>query len=106
MVTQNSLCPGRLAPALSRRSALQLAANGFGLVALQALLGHEAQAAIQPPHFKPRAKRVIFLFMDGGVSHVDSFDPKPELEKQHGKVFKDARKWVRSPWKFEQRGQS
>jgi hypothetical protein len=102
----HSRCPGRLAPALSRRTALQLAANGFGLVALQGLLAKEANAAVQQPHFTPRAKRVIFLFMDGGVSHVDSFDPKPELDKRHGQVFKDARKLVRSPWKFQQRSQS
>lgn len=91
---------------LSRRRALELAANGFGLVAAQGLLGSQAIAAVQKPHFAPRAKSVIFLFMDGGVSHVDSFDPKPQLEKRHGEAYKDGRKWVRSPWKFSQHGES
>src|SRR4051812_32867475 len=102
----HSHCPGRLTQPLSRRQALGLAANGFGLMALEGLLAKESLAAVQPPHFAPKAKSVIFLFMDGGVSHVDSFDPKSELEKQHGKVYKENRKWVRSPWKFQQHGQS
>ena len=91
---------------LNRRRALRLAANGFGLAALQGLLAEQSSAAVNKPHFAARAKSVIFLFMDGGVSHVDSFDPKPELTKRHGEVFKDSRKWVRSPWKFTQHGQS
>lgn len=69
------------------------------------------------PHFVPRAKHAIFLFMDGGVSHVDSFDPKVELDRQHGEPAKwkaDAksqgtsanRKWLKCPWKFAQHGES
>jgi hypothetical protein len=69
------------------------------------------------PHFSPRAKRVIFLFMDGGVSQVDSFDPKPELDRLNGQPAKwrpdpksqsvsAGRKWLGSPWKFARHGQS
>lgn len=69
------------------------------------------------PHFAPRAKHAIFLFMDGGVSHVDSFDPKPELTKRHGQPAKwrpdtrsqavsAGRKWLGSPWQFAQHGES
>ena len=80
---------------LSRRKMLQLTGAGFGALALRSLLGgdqlHAADPssrnplAPRPPHFAPRAKSVIFLFMYGGPSHVDLFDPKPELAKWHGK---------------------
>ncbi len=106
-------CPGRQQTPLTRRDLLAGAANGFGLVALSALLADEATAAAPPantagprPHFRPRAKNVIFCFMDGGVSHVDSFDPKPGLDRLDGKTFKGNRKWLRSPWKFKKYGQS
>jgi hypothetical protein len=63
-------------------------------------------------HFAPRAKNVIFLFMPGGVSHMESFDPKPKLAELDGKPAKLAnyvagpnRKWLRPLWKFEQHGQ-
>src|SRR5215218_5108907 len=82
------ICPGRAAAPLSRRELLRRSANGFGLVALSALLADEARGAVAPrprTHFRPRAKNVIFCFMDGGVSHVDSFDPKPKLAKVDGK---------------------
>jgi Protein of unknown function (DUF1501) len=66
------------------------------------------------PHFRPRAKNVIFCFMDGGVSHVDSFDPKPKLSELDGKPFTDSknptargnRQWLGSPWKFQPQGKS
>lgn len=111
-------------PLLSRREALQMGACGFGYLAASALAAQEAQAAnplsAKQPHHRPRAKRVIFLFMQGGVSHVDSFDYKPELEKRHGQSlsFTDARtlaktgkksvnKTVMKPlWEFAQRGES
>ena len=112
-------CPGCAAPALSRRDFLARAHMGFGALALAGLSQQWALAAKpnRPAHFAPRAKRVIFLFMDGGVSHVDSFDPKPALDKQHGQPAKwrpDAlsqavsanRKWLKSPWPFRQHGQS
>ena len=68
-------------------------ANGFGGPALTALLAEAAPSndraldpmKLRPPHFQPKARSVIFLFMDGGVSHVDSFDPKARLQKESGK---------------------
>src|SRR5262245_66463054 len=75
----------------NRREMLQRAGAGFGSVALAALLADETRAAApadplapRKPHFEARAKRVIFLFMPGGPSQVDTFDPKPELTKRHG----------------------
>ena len=86
---------------LSRRELLRRAGMGFGTLALQSLLadaglGNLASAAdINPasplspkqPHFAPKAKRVIHLFMNGGPSQVDTFDPKPELTKRHGQAL-------------------
>src|SRR5216684_7262436 len=82
---------------LSRRQLLSRMGNGFaalsltGLMASEGLLTHPAEAAelLNPlapkkPHFPAKAKRVIFLFMNGGPSHVDSFDPKPALKKHEG----------------------
>ena len=77
--------------ARSRRELLQHLACGFGGVALAGLLAEEARGEVidplapRPPHFPAKAKRVIFLFMHGGVSHVDSFDPKPKLTEMNGK---------------------
>ncbi|MFN0054265.1 MAG: DUF1501 domain-containing protein [Planctomycetales bacterium] len=73
----------------SRRQFLECAACGFGGVALQAMLADVAHAATSPlagrePHFAPRAKRVIFLFMSGGPSQLDLFVPKPRLVRDHG----------------------
>ena len=77
----------------SRRELLQTAGCCFGAIALTALLRDEGllaeDGAADPlapkkPHFEPKAKRVIFLFMSGGPSHVDTFDPKPELTRLHG----------------------
>jgi len=80
--------------ASSRREFLRTAGGGFGAVALAAMLGHEgvaaspsgtaSGAAARNPHFTPRAKRVIYLFMHGGPSHVDLFDPKPDLIRYAG----------------------
>src|SRR5688500_7294579 len=79
-------CPGRATSPVSRRDLLRSTANGFGLLALSALMADRAYADTPPaPHFRPRARNVIFLFMDGGVSHVDSFDPKPKLADLDGK---------------------
>jgi hypothetical protein len=111
---------------LSRRSVLQQIGCGFGYVALAGLASapHARASAAssfpQGPHFAPKAKRIIFLFMAGGVSQVDSFDFKPELEKQDGKMLefndlraiqrgvKDAKKRraMKSLWRFRQHGQS
>ncbi|HUY91499.1 MAG TPA: DUF1501 domain-containing protein [Pirellulales bacterium] len=120
---KTTCCPGRLASPLTRREALATAANGFGLVALAGLLSETSPAAgaappgeppLPAPHFPPRAKRVIFCFMDGGVSHVDSFDPKPKLDGLDGKPFTASknptangnRQWLKSPWAFKRRGES
>ena len=107
--------PGHLPP--DRRRALQMAACGFGHLAFAGL----ASAADAPKtHFPARAKRVIFLFMQGGVSHVDSFDHKPRLVRDDGKMFSfdDARivantgkkgtsqRLMKPLWKFSQHGES
>jgi hypothetical protein len=111
----------------SRRGLLQASGLGFGWAAFgglaQAWAAPTAAAqsaalgAAIPPHFAPRAKHVIFLFMDGGVSHVDTFDPKPELDKRSGQPAEwqadeksqaagQGRKWLGSLWPFSKRGQS
>jgi hypothetical protein len=107
--------------AFSRRDMLATTANGFGMLALSSLLASEGMATPSPtgstlplPHFAPRAKNVIFCFMDGGVSHVDSFDPKPKLDELDGKAFTNSknptaegvRQWLKSPWKFNRHGRS
>ncbi|MGE5191339.1 MAG: DUF1501 domain-containing protein [Deltaproteobacteria bacterium] len=113
---------GFSAAPLCRRDALRLAACGFGQVALLGLLGKESQAApstnpLAPkqPHFEARAERVIFLFMHGGVSHVDTFDYKPKLAEMNGKPlpipkpkfeFAPTGNLLASPWKFSKFGQS
>src|SRR5262249_47543444 len=110
---------GFSAPRLNRRQMLQRMGAGFGSLALAALLADEAAATPTPPdplarrlpHFPARAKRVIFLFMPGGPSQVDTFDPKPRLTKDHGNLapklyLGQKRKLLASPWTFQQRGQS
>lgn len=104
--------------ACTRREALQLASNGFGLLALSALMGDKAYAGLAGPTtgIVPKAKNVIFCFMPGGVSHIDTFDPKPKLAEADGKSFdgfyqvgakkETNRKWMKSPWQFAQHGQS
>jgi len=97
---------------LTRREFLERAAGGFGSIALGALLADLAAAeagaaSVAPgvPHFPARAERVIWLFMPGGVSHVDSFDPKPKLFEDDGK--KIGKRVVRRPlWEFRPRGES
>jgi hypothetical protein len=105
-------CPGCLARPRTRRELLKASANGFGILALSALLSEEAPAAVPPPRVK--AKSVIFCFMDGGVSHVDSFDPKLKLAELDNKLFTDStnptargnRYWLKSPWQFRPYGKS
>ncbi len=108
---------------LTRRQALRQFANGFGMVALAGMLAHEARGegetassnplAVKPPMFPARARRVIFLFMSGGPSHVDLFDPKPKLASYAGKPLPfEQPKLVRtrtvnclpSPFKFSKHG--
>ncbi|MFP6704290.1 MAG: DUF1501 domain-containing protein, partial [Planctomycetaceae bacterium] len=75
---------------LNRRHLLQSTAVGFPMLALRGLLDSEAAAAPgnplarRQPHHTPRAKRILFLFMKGGPSQVDTFDYKPRLQKDHG----------------------
>src|SRR5476651_112445 len=77
---------------LTRRDMLQRVGTGFGLVGLAGLLNEQsllAQAptnplAPKPPHFAPKAKRIIHVFMNGGPSQVDTFDPKPALTRYNG----------------------
>ncbi|MCC6418698.1 MAG: DUF1501 domain-containing protein [Gemmataceae bacterium] len=104
---------------------LRHSAVGFGYLALLDLLARDAAAAPssppadplapRPPHFPARAKRVIFLFMKGGPSHVDTFDPKPLLQRDHGRPYPFARPRVTfartgnllaSPWRFRKYGRS
>jgi hypothetical protein len=112
---------------ISRRQMLCRFANGFGMLGLAALLADEARSAalldepafnplaVKPPHYTPKAKRIIFLFMSGGPSHVDTFDPKPALARNHGKPLPfEMPKLVRtktgnllqSPFKFKKHGQA
>lgn len=99
---------------LSRREILCRAANGFGGLALLHQLAREASAATAP-HHPPRAKAVIFLYMDGGPSQMDTFDPKPRLTRDAGKplpfkppttVFNISDKIYGSPFTFQRYGQS
>ena len=112
----------------SRRDMLRRCAGGFAAVALAALArdpafgfdtaaNPELGAAGHGPHHQVRAKNVIFLYMDGGPSQVDTFDPKPELDKQNGKSpgslfdveptqFNNNGNLLASPWKFQQYGES
>ena len=80
-----------LSSGLTRRQCLQTAACGFGGLALEGLAAKTAQAASSPlavrtPHHVPRAKRIIFLFMAGGPSQSDLFDPKPLITQKHGET--------------------
>ncbi|MEN8678474.1 MAG: DUF1501 domain-containing protein, partial [Akkermansiaceae bacterium] len=68
---------------MTRRDMLAQTSTGFGSIALASLLAEQAGAKITGKDGK--AKNVIFLYMSGGVSHVDSFDPKPKLREMHGK---------------------
>ena len=98
---------------LSRRKMLATCSSGFGMLALQGLLGQNQLAA--KPHFTPKAKSVIFCYMSGGVSHLDTFDPKPTLKKFGGQPmpvkvertqFNNNGNVFPSPFKFKRYGQS
>jgi len=109
---------------VSRRELLRGSAAGFGSLALAALLAEDSEGAgaspsnplaPKPPHFPARAKRVIFMFMHGGPSQVDTFDYKPLLIRDHGKPLPFAKPRVvssqtgnllKSPWAFKQHGES
>jgi hypothetical protein len=111
---------------LSRRELLRASALGFGNLALLTMLAEQARAsegkpdprnplAPKPPQFPARAKRVIFVFLHGGPSQVDTFDPKPLLTRDHGKpytgempriVSSPTGNLLKSPWEFKHYGQS
>lgn len=111
---------------ISRRLALRQMGCGFGALGLAGLFAAESRLIAAPkiinpfapkePHFPARAKRIIFLFMHGGPSHVDTFDYKPRLERDHGKPIpfklsltfapKSAGGLMKSPWEFKQYGES
>jgi len=98
---------------ISRRDVLKTASCGFGYMALAGLCTEASAKEQNPlspkaPHFEPRAKRVIFMFMRGGPSHVDTFDYKPQLAIDDGKdAPNDAgRKILKSPWDFVPSGES
>src|SRR5580765_407323 len=106
----------------TRREALARVGGGFGMVAFANMVSNSLSAAepsagtpgvLKQLHFKPRAKRVIFLFSNGGMSHVDAFDPKPMLDKYDGQplpggTIKTERKTgelMKSPFAFKRYGE-
>jgi Protein of unknown function (DUF1501) len=104
----------------NRREALRQSAVGFGSLALAGMLADESKASVvdplasKPPHFTPKAKRMIFLFMKGGPSHMDTFEHKPMLDRDHGKPypyekpknqFAPTGNLLKSHWKFSPHGQ-
>lgn len=111
---------------MTRRQWLARSANGFGGLALAAIAAEESARsesgrpphpmAVRPPHFRAKARNVIFLFMDGGPSQMDTFDPKPRLRLEHGQpiqlpelpttVFNITDKVFGSPFEFHQHGES
>lgn len=106
----------------SRRQMMARTSMGFPLLALSGLMGAPAKedanrSPLAPlaPHFKPRARNVIFCYMSGGVSHIDSFDPKPRLAKEAGQpmpfpvertMFNQNGNIMPSPWEFRNYGAS
>ncbi|MEM9161327.1 MAG: DUF1501 domain-containing protein [Verrucomicrobiota bacterium] len=107
------------ARSLNRRDFLYGLGASLGSVALAGLnsTASAASPSYNKPHHAPRAKNCIFLMMEGGPSHIDTFDPKPELDKLHLQKFKRSgenksamesgeRYYVRTPWEFQQHGQS
>jgi hypothetical protein len=102
-------------PSFSRRQALKSAGAGFGYLALAGMLGQTARSAdksapkplaAKEPHFEPRAKRIIFLFMQGAVSQVDTFEYKPQLQKDGGKVAPGGGTLTASKFEFKQYGET
>jgi Protein of unknown function (DUF1501) len=102
---------------LSRRELLFSAGGGIGGLALADIMQGASKSALSPhdPHFKPKAKAVISIFCYGGVSHVDTFDPKPELLRRQGEVMTGVGQvtvsqghpggMMPSPWEFKKHGQ-
>ncbi len=94
----------------NRRELLQTLGAGFGMMGFAA----QSMAAAKSPHFAPKAKRVIYLFLNGGISHVDSFDPKPMLARHHGQPLPGPKfqtdrasgNLMKSPFEFTRRARS
>jgi len=114
MQKHSHLCSGSTAASTTRRGFLQQSSAGFGSLALSSLLAQSSRASVGT---RGRAKNVIFCFMDGGPSHVDTFDYKPMLKKHQGQTIgaewvnkrsdnSASRVWLGSPWNFRQRGAS
>jgi hypothetical protein len=116
-----SIKPGMLTASPSRRDLLYRAGMGLGGIALTALLVEQEASAAgvlapKPPHHSPKAKRCVFLLMEGGPSHIDTFDPKPRLASLHMTKFQKERTkfeanmntgeryFVRSPFEFRRAG--
>jgi hypothetical protein len=106
------LCSNRIS-AISRRDALKTLSAGFGYLAFAGLASSQAAEerkdsllAPRAPQFAARAKRVIFLCMRGGPSHVDTFDYKPRLKQDHGRPSSYGTPWWASHWNFKQHGKS
>ncbi len=97
-------------PIVSRRSILKSAGAGFGYLALAGLLGKPIAAANpllpKAPHFVPKAKRIIFIFMEGAMSGIDTFDYKPEVQKNDGKTGPGGGRVTASKFAFKQYGQT
>src|SRR6056297_1550213 len=101
-------------PLLDRRQWLAQAGGGVGMLALADLLRADGVIEQPRPHFAATAKSVIWLFMEGGPSAMDTFDPKPELERGHGRqpqqaidvFFGNPGPLMKSPFSFQQHGQS
>ena len=109
---------------MTRRDMLMRCANGFGAVAAGAMMAGESNAAVvnplarKAPHYAPKAKHIIYLYMDGGPSQVDTFDYKPALTKYDGQdprqvigkleptQFDNIGRVLQSQWEFKQRGES
>src|SRR5437867_5599928 len=102
---------------MTRRDALKFVGSGFGMVGLAGVLQGEGSGgplAPKPPHFPAKAKNIIFLFLNGGISQVDTFDPKPMLTKHDGepmpgpkiKTDRASGNLMRSPYSFKKCGQS
>jgi len=117
-MTQTHSIP-HFSPAVSRRSLLQNAGAGFGYLALAGMLGMQSRQASgspgqpaagplvpKPQQIPAKAKRIIFLFMEGAMSAVDTFDYKPKLQENHGKPGQGGGKLVASKFQFAQHGQS
>ncbi|MEM9413488.1 MAG: DUF1501 domain-containing protein, partial [Planctomycetota bacterium] len=116
---------------LTRREVLKNAACGFGSVALAALMANrsysgglcrdpidtqaQSHGTLNRLHHPPKVKRIVYLYMDGGPSQVDTFDPKPRLEKENGQPFRmkiektqfdNVGSTFASPWRFKRHGES